>query len=81
MPKPISDATTILNYLFRQGATPRCRSAADANNDSAIDVADVVMILLHLFSTTGIQPPPPFPHCWIEIITDSLDCGTPPACP
>ncbi len=45
----IADAVTLLAHLFRGGALPGGREAADVNSDAVLDISDAVFLLLHLF--------------------------------
>ena len=69
----VSDAITILGYLFSGRSVP-CVSALDTNDDGAVNMADAVSLLMYLFAG-GPQPPPPYPHPGTDPTPDSLDCG------
>jgi len=56
----VSDAVTIIGYLFRGNVTLRCLESADTNNDHVIDVTDVIFSLEYLFRG-GVVPPSPGP--------------------
>ena len=56
----ISDAVTLLVYLFSSGSTPSPIERADVNDSGAVDVADVVYLVDYLFQG-GTPPPAPFP--------------------
>ena len=57
---------------------PLCLDAADANDDGAVNIADAVSILGHLFG--GEEPlPDPFLACGPDPTDDSLTCDTFPA--
>jgi hypothetical protein len=62
----LGDAVTVLDFLFRDGPAVGCLEAADANGDlaagGAVDIADVVYLVLHLFASSR-PPPPPYPDC------------------
>ena len=45
----ISDALTILNYLFRGGSQPFPLEAADSNCDQVVDLSDAILVLNYLF--------------------------------
>lgn len=51
----ISDATSILMYLFAGTVNPECLEACDTNNDAVIDISDAVALLGYLF--LGYAPP------------------------
>ena len=54
----ISDAVTVLGYLFIGRGAPDCSDAADANDDGFIDISDPIAILMSLFLSSGPLPPP-----------------------
>ncbi|MGE4631440.1 MAG: choice-of-anchor B family protein [Planctomycetota bacterium] len=56
----LSDAVTLLMYLFSTGSTPNPLERADINDSGSIDIADVVYLVAYLFQG-GPPPPPPFP--------------------
>ncbi|MFN0058412.1 MAG: CRTAC1 family protein [Planctomycetota bacterium] len=60
----LSDAITVLGYLFTSGAIP-CVVAADINDSRGVDLADAVYLLSYLF-VAGPPPPPPFGACGID---------------
>ncbi len=70
----ISDAVTVLIYLFENGRGPlRCEDAGDANDDGVLDIGDAIAILSHLFAHAGPLKPP-FGECGIDPTEDGLDC-------
>ena len=75
----ISDAITVLGYLFTGGSID-CEKAADSNDDGAVNVADGIQILGYLFSGTG-DPPAPFPDCGGDPTVDLLGCEAYGGCP
>jgi hypothetical protein len=70
----ITDAVSVLAYLFAGGKEPECYDAADANDDGAVDVSDTVSILLYLFSGENSHLMP-FAECGADETRDQL-----PAC-
>ncbi|MCA8960546.1 MAG: FG-GAP repeat protein, partial [Planctomycetes bacterium] len=69
----ITDAIAILDGLFVAGAFD-CPDAADANDDSLIDISDPIYTLAYLFGG-GIAPPPPWSACGPDPTVDALaDC-------
>ena len=52
---------------------PECEDAADANDDGAIDIADAIAVLSHLFAGAGPLPEP-FGECGVDPTVDNLDC-------
>ena len=70
----ISDAISVLSYLFAQTPFKRdCLDAADANDSGAVDIADPIFILTYLFAR-GPVPPPPFPARGFDPTPDPLLC-------
>ena len=58
----LSDAITLLTFLFRARTPPRCLLASDVNLDGGVDLSDAVFPLSYLF-LGGPPPPAPFPDC------------------
>ena len=54
----ISDATTMLNWLFLGAAEPGCVAANDSNGDGVINISDPTHLLNFLF-LGGSAPPAP----------------------
>ena len=71
----ITDAITILNWLFLGSATPSCTDAADADDNGRNDITDAIQLLQFLFLG---GPPPPAPgrdDCGVDPTADPLaDC-------
>jgi parallel beta-helix repeat protein len=61
----ISDAISILDYLFQGGPGPPCSDVADANGDAEVNISDPVHLLLHLFAA-GEAPSPDGARCFGE---------------
>ena len=57
----LSDAITILGYLFNGGATPSPLARADLDGAGVVNIADAVQLLDYLFQS-GPPPAPPFPN-------------------
>jgi hypothetical protein len=83
----LTDPLAILDHLFRGGAEPGCREAADADNDGSLRITDAIFLLGHLF-LGGPPPPEPGPPpgpCGRD--TDpagsagDLGCGSYAGCP
>jgi hypothetical protein len=70
----ISDATSLLYYLFQKRKTPSCLKAADANDDGSVNIADAIYLLTTLFLESG-EFPAPFPECGFDPTPDGLGCG------
>jgi hypothetical protein len=75
----ISDAVSMLNWLFRGGTEPGCMAATNANGDAATDISDAAYLLNHLFLGSS-APVPPFPGCGPGLLPadDQMGCATPP---
>jgi hypothetical protein len=58
----LTDAVSVLEWLFRGGVEPDCREAADVNATQGVNIADAVYLLQALF-IGGPKPPAPFPEC------------------
>jgi len=70
----LSDAVTILNYLFLGTAVLKCKDAADADDNGRLELTDAVYILGHLFLGHA-EPPPPFPKAGTDPTEDALGCN------
>ena len=75
----ISDAVSILRYLFGAPTGIQCLSSADVNDTGVIDIADAVYLLSYLFAH-GQAPPPPFGTCGEDPTPDALSCDSYPPC-
>ena len=69
----ISDAVTIISFLFLAGDTPACLDAVDANDSGIIDLSDAIYLLGALFLGQP-APPEPFPEEGQDPTQDGLDC-------
>ena len=69
----VADAIFGLNYLFHDGAEPRCMDATDVNDDGALNVTDSVALLNALFAGGPIFAP--FPLAGVDRTPDALDCA------
>jgi hypothetical protein len=86
----VGDAVFVLNWLFRDGATPSCLDAADANDDNAHDVTDVLYLISYVFQIVVERdevvyepqpPPPPFPLCGLDTTGGTAEsCLSYPPC-
>ena len=54
----MQDAIAIIYYLYRDGRPIPCPDAADADRSGALDTADIVLILRHLFHGATIPDCP-----------------------
>ncbi len=77
----ISDAVTLLRYLFSSQPLPHdCREAVDCNDDESVNLGDAIYLLGYQFSS-GPQPPAPFPACGVVAAgPDFLGCDSYPLC-
>ncbi|MFQ5653184.1 MAG: hypothetical protein ACE5GW_00460 [Planctomycetota bacterium] len=75
----LADAITLLAYLFTSGQVPVCLDAADANDDSFVDVTDTMQILSGLYG--GSPPPAPYPGCGPDPTLDGVLCASVVGCP
>jgi hypothetical protein len=73
----ISDAVSVLNYLFLGSEAPPCLNAADGDGSGSIVLTDAIYLLDFLF-LGGPAPPSPYPDCGADLTTDELGCTTPP---
>jgi hypothetical protein len=74
----ISDAQTVIAFVFLGGAEPSCLDAADAQDSGLEDISDAIYILNYLFLGAN-EPPPPF-ACGTDLTADGLDCRSFPPC-
>ncbi len=72
----LSDAVTILGYLYLGTAEDRCLDAMDVDNSDTIDLADPVSLLQFLFLGRDIHLDP-YPECGFENPGDELWCSEP----
>ncbi|MCZ6795005.1 MAG: dockerin type I repeat-containing protein [Planctomycetota bacterium] len=74
----VSDAITILAYLFLGGEEPDCPDAFDTDDTGVVDVSDAVFFLNHLFLGAR-RLPAPYPWCgWDLSAADGLGCWSSP---
>ena len=75
----LSDAISVLRWLFAEGIGIPCLEAADGNDDGRVDLSDPVWLLRHLF--LGASPPyDPFLSCGLDPTPDALGCVSFPEC-
>ena len=67
----LSDAITILAYLFKNGPPSTCPDAADATDDGKIGIVDPIAILNTLF-TANMLIAPPYPEVGSDPTVDQL---------
>ncbi len=75
----ISDAVSILSFLFLDGEHPPCLEAADVDDSGTLDITDGIAVLNFLF-LGGARPVVPFDACCPDLTPDELGCETPPEC-
>ncbi len=75
----ISDAISLLGWLFTGGSEPGCLESADANDDGSTDLSDAVYTLLYLFQG-GVAPPAPGPDACGTVPEPHLGCAAYPPC-
>ncbi len=82
----LSDAISLLEWVFLNRGEPTCMDALDANDDSPfggdaqIDQSDAIYILAWLF-TGGPALPAPYPSCGFDPTNDFSRCVSFPPCP
>lgn len=69
----ITDAISILGYLFLGQTTPTCIKAVDTDDTGTVNLTDALFVLNRLF-TGGPPPPPPFTQCGVDPTEDNLTC-------
>jgi hypothetical protein len=74
----LTDAVSILEFLFLTGSEMTCLESGNVDDDDRIDIADPIALLQHLFQG-GPHPPEPFPECGVDD-SDSLSCRSFEAC-
>ncbi len=70
----IADGIFLLNFLFGDGATPRCDAACDSGAGGSLNIATAIYLFNHLFGT-GDPPPAPFETCEISARESDLAVG------
>ncbi len=83
----LADGIAILNCLFRDGVSPACMDAADADDDGGDmpTLTDAIRIFNWLF-LGGPAPAPPTPQsatfgaqdCGVDTTGDGMNCSTSP---
>ena len=71
----LSDALTLLGFLFRGGSAPiDCLDAADTDDSGELDVSDAIRLLNRLFTGGAHIPPPGNRIPGIDPTPDTLGC-------
>ncbi len=68
----LSDANTVLSFLFTGGKSPSCLDAADTNDDGTVDVSDAIFTLGFLFLGSAAPPAPGPSACGADPTPDDL---------
>ncbi len=68
----ITDAISLLNFLFLGGAGPACQDAADPQDVGRIDLSGAVFLLNFLFQSGGL-PAVPYPSEGLDPTPDDLE--------
>jgi hypothetical protein len=69
----ITDAISILGFLFIGGDEPACLDAADVNDDAEVNITDGIALLGFLF-LSGAAPATPFPSPGYDTTPDGALC-------
>ena len=72
----ITDAISLLGYLFQGGADPPCLDAADTDDSGKLDISDAIGLLSFLFQG-GAEPAAPGPSVCGPDTTPSPDISKP----
>jgi hypothetical protein len=70
----LSDAQTILSWLFQGTAEPPCLAAANTNGEDQVSLTSAVYLLSFLFQG-GPAPIPPFPDCGNSTLPNDVAIG------
>ena len=73
----LTDAVTVLTYLFQGAARPGCMETADTNNDTRVDLTDAVFLLTYLFLGGELPAAPGPPGLGTGCGTDPDALGSP----
>jgi hypothetical protein len=77
----ISDAISILNYLFTgTGHAPSCEDAADVNDDGVLNIGDPIFLLGYMFLGSATPPAPGPDNCGEDPTPDTLPTCDFPSC-
>ena len=68
----ITDAVSVLSYLFSGGVEPACEDAGDGNDDGRLDISDALAILGYLFLGSAAPPAPGPEVCGEDPTEDEL---------
>ena len=72
IPVNITDAVSVLSYLFSGGVEPACEAAGDGNDDGRLDISDALAILGYLFLGSAAPPAPGPDVCGSDPTEDEL---------
>jgi hypothetical protein len=73
----ITDALSLLNFLFRNGTRPLCAKAADADDSGRLDILDAIRIIGAIVGR-GTLPAPT--ACGVDPSEDALECAVSSTC-
>lgn len=76
----LSDAVSLLSYLYSGGVTPSCLDAADVDDSDQLDLGDPITLLSYMY-IGGPPPPDPGLTCGIDPTPGTLDCASFDPCP
>jgi hypothetical protein len=68
----ISDASSILAFLFLGASTPTCLDAFDADDDADVNLTDAIFLLNFLFLGGRVVPAPGYMGCGPDPTADEL---------
>jgi len=69
----ITDAVSILGFLFLGNFETECRDALDVDDRGSVELTDALSLLNYLFQA-GLPPARPFPEPGTDPTPDGLDC-------
>jgi len=69
----VTDAVSVLLYLFMGAEEPSCLDSTDVDDDGIVGITDAIYLLGHLF-LGGPFPPLPATFCGLDLTDDPLGC-------
>ncbi|MEM7233194.1 MAG: choice-of-anchor D domain-containing protein [Planctomycetota bacterium] len=69
----LTDAVSVLLFLFRGGSQPPCLDAADSDDNGTVNLTDAVYILNWLFRSADPVPDPGPTTCGVDPTPDELE--------
>ena len=73
----VTDALSLLNFLFQNGNRPPCAKAADADDSGRLDILDAIRIVDAIVGRSALPAPV---VCGVDPSQDPLECATSSAC-